>query len=178
VLRRQLVLKRSARRYAPAPRCTQPDGDGAEAAAADEEPDFKGRHGDGEACSPREARVQHLQLEGFGRKLEIALAAGTVDRETLDAAGELLHAHIRLEERQLFPLIEELVPDDELQRLGLAGSDVTLRRSAPAPDELVETRSATRALLAGTQPESAISGEQCRRRQPVVAPPAPARPAL
>jgi hypothetical protein len=53
------------------------------------------------------------------------VAAGTVDRETLDAAGELLDAHIRLEERQLFPLIEELVPDDELGRLGLASRDVT-----------------------------------------------------
>src|SRR5438874_6587999 len=38
----------------------------------------------------REARAQHMQLGGFARKLEIAVAAGTVDRETLDAAGELL----------------------------------------------------------------------------------------
>jgi len=28
----------------------------------------------------REARVQHIQLEGFARKLEIAVAAGSVDR--------------------------------------------------------------------------------------------------
>ena len=66
-----------------------------------------------------------MQLEGFARKLEIAMAAGIVDRETLAAAGALLDAHIRLEERELFPLIEELVPDDELQRLGLAGRDGT-----------------------------------------------------
>jgi hypothetical protein len=43
----------------------------------------------------------------------------------LDAAGALLDAHIRLEERQLFPLIEELVPDHELRRLGLADRDAT-----------------------------------------------------
>jgi len=43
----------------------------------------------------------------------------------LDATGELLDAHIRLEERQLFPLIEELVPNDELRTLGLASRDVT-----------------------------------------------------
>ena len=73
----------------------------------------------------REARVQHMQLEGFARKLEVAVAAGIVDRETLHAAGGLLDAHIRLEERQLFPLIEELVPDDQLRRLGLASRDVT-----------------------------------------------------
>jgi hypothetical protein len=66
-----------------------------------------------------------VQLGGFARKLEIAVAAGIVDRETLDAAGKLLDAHIRLEERQLFPLIEELVPADELRRLGLASKDVT-----------------------------------------------------
>ena len=32
----------------------------------------------------------------FARKLDIAVAAGIVDRETLDAAVQLLHAHIRL----------------------------------------------------------------------------------
>ena len=66
-----------------------------------------------------------MQLQGFARKLEIAVAAGIVDRETLAAAGALLDAHIRLEERQLFPLIEELVPDGELRRLGLADRDAT-----------------------------------------------------
>jgi hemerythrin-like domain-containing protein len=82
----------------------------------------------------REARVQHIQLEGFARKLDIALAAGSVDRETLDGAGELLEAHIRLEERQLFPLIEELVPDDELRRLGLADRDATCAVRRPPLD--------------------------------------------
>jgi hypothetical protein len=53
----------------------------------------------------------------FARTLEVAVAAGGADRETLDAAGDLLDAHSRLEERQLFPLIEELVPSDELRRL-------------------------------------------------------------
>jgi len=71
----------------------------------------------------REARVQHMQLEGLARKLDIAVRAGLVDRETLDAAAALLDAHIRLEERQLFPLIEELVPDEELRRLALADRD-------------------------------------------------------
>src|SRR5438034_1348515 len=45
----------------------------------------------------REARVEHVQLEGCARKLQVAVAAGIVDRETLAAAGELLDAHIRLE---------------------------------------------------------------------------------
>jgi hemerythrin-like domain-containing protein len=91
------------------------------------------RHVQPQPAPLREARVQHMQLEGFARKLDIAVAAGSVDRETLHAAGELLDAHIRLEERQLFPLIEELVPDEELRRLGLASRDVTCAVSAPRP---------------------------------------------
>jgi hypothetical protein len=74
-----------------------------------------------------------VQLQGFARKVEIAVAAGSVDRETLDAAGALLDAHIRLEERQLFPLIEELVPDGELRRLGLADRDATCAVRPPPP---------------------------------------------
>jgi hemerythrin-like domain-containing protein len=83
------------------------------------------RHVPSQPAPLREARVQHMQLEGLARKLGIAVRTGLVDRETLDAAAELLDAHIRLEERQLFPLIEELVPDDELQRLALAGRDAS-----------------------------------------------------
>jgi hypothetical protein len=83
------------------------------------------RHVQSPPAPLREARVHHVQLEGFARTLGIAVAAGMVDRETLDAAGELLDAHIRLEERQLFPLIEELVPEAELGRLGLASRDLT-----------------------------------------------------
>jgi hemerythrin-like domain-containing protein len=91
------------------------------------------RHVRSQPAPLRDARIQHVRLEGFARTLEIAVAAGSVDRGTLDAAGELLEAHIRLEERQLFPLIEELVPDDELRRLGLASRDVTCAVRHPPP---------------------------------------------
>src|SRR5918996_2059021 len=40
----------------------------------------------------REARVQHVQLAGFARTLEIAVAAGSADRETLAAAGRMVLA--------------------------------------------------------------------------------------
>ena len=81
------------------------------------------RHVSSQPVPLREVLVQHLQLQGFARKLGIAVAAGMVDRQTLQAVGELLEAHIRLEERELFPLIEELVPDDELRGLGLTDRD-------------------------------------------------------
>jgi hypothetical protein len=93
------------------------------------------RHVQSQPAPLREARLQHVQLEGFACKLDIAVAAGIVERETLHAAGELLDAHIRLEERQLFPLIEELVPDDELRRLGLASRNVACV-VRPPPHEL------------------------------------------
>jgi hemerythrin-like domain-containing protein len=89
------------------------------------------RHVQSEPAPLREARVQHLQLEGFARTLDVAVTAGSLDRETLDAVGELLDAHVRLEERQLFPLIEELVPDDELRRLELASRDATCAARHP-----------------------------------------------
>ena len=89
------------------------------------------RHVPSQPALLREAHAQHVQLQGFARKLAIAGAAGIVDRETLAAAGELLDAHIRLEERQLFPLIEELVPDDELRRLALADRDATCAGRRP-----------------------------------------------
>jgi len=41
-----------------------------------------------------------------------------------------------LRSEQLFPLIEHLVPDDELLRLGLARRDVTCAVRRPAPHEL------------------------------------------
>jgi hypothetical protein len=78
-------------------------------------PAWTGRRGPDPGGGRRQAR----------RASSIAVAAGITDRETLDAPGELLDAHIRLEERQLFPLIEELVPDDELRSLGLASRDAT-----------------------------------------------------
>src|SRR5438876_11823783 len=83
------------------------------------------RHVTSQPAPLGEARVQHVQLQGFARKLDIAVAASIVDRETLNAVGELLDAHIRLEERRLFPLIEELVSEGELRRLGLADRDAT-----------------------------------------------------
>jgi hypothetical protein len=91
------------------------------------------RHVPAQFALLREARVQHVLLQGFARKLQIAVAAGIVDRETLDAAGALLDAHIRLEEQQLLPLIEALVPDGEPRRLGLADRDATCALRPPPP---------------------------------------------
>jgi hemerythrin-like domain-containing protein len=44
--------------------------------------------------------------------------------ERLHALGERLEAHVRHEERVLFPLIEEALPDDELVRVARAVDEV------------------------------------------------------
>ncbi len=48
------------------------------------------RHVPSQPAPLRQARLQHVQLEGFARTLEIAVAAGSVAREPLDAAGDCL----------------------------------------------------------------------------------------
>jgi hypothetical protein len=42
---------------------------------------------------------------------------GLVNPETLEGIGELLETHIRLEEREVFPLIEEVLPEEGLKEV-------------------------------------------------------------
>lgn len=52
------------------------------------------------------------------RRLAGALAAGPPgELSTLHELGQQLEQHIRREERELFPLIESSLPEDELRRL-------------------------------------------------------------
>lgn len=61
--------------------------------------------------------IEHVRVHGLVRRLESEVEATSVERDTLRAIGELLQAHIRLEEGTLFPLIEELVAEQDLRRL-------------------------------------------------------------
>lgn len=61
--------------------------------------------------------TEHVEL----RRRALDLDAGADPELTaLRELGERLESHIRLEERVLFPLIEEALPGDELERLGAA----------------------------------------------------------
>jgi hemerythrin-like domain-containing protein len=66
---------------------------------------------------PAIARVltEHVDLRGRGQDLE---RSADPDPATLRELGERLESHIRFEERVLFPMMEEALPDDELERLG------------------------------------------------------------
>ena len=67
--------------------------------------------------SPLVDRVlrEHMQLHGLVRALRFEAVAGDVRPETLAGLGAFIRDHVRLEERELFPLLEtaltEMAPD-------------------------------------------------------------------
>ena len=59
---------------------------------------------------------EHLAI----RREALRLEAGATTLEEAQELGRLLHDHVRFEERQLFPMIERALSDDQLDRLGAA----------------------------------------------------------
>jgi mannose-6-phosphate isomerase-like protein (cupin superfamily) len=92
--------------------------------------------GDGE--DPPEALVRalvdHARLHALAGAIDAAAAAGEVPGGLLGAAGSLLEEHVRLEERVLFPLIEETVDEERLAALRLPGADGARRGAATVAD--------------------------------------------
>lgn len=76
-----------------------------------------------------EVLLQHQRLHALAAELTDQLADGEVDRDLMRTVAELLESHTRLEERRLFPLIEQLVPDERLDRLARRGAEPAARRS-------------------------------------------------
>ena len=72
-------------------------------------------HADASAEPVVRVLVDHVEIRRAAH--ELGDARGTVDIELLHALGERLEAHVRHEERVLFPMIEEALPDDELVRV-------------------------------------------------------------
>jgi hemerythrin-like domain-containing protein len=67
---------------------------------------------------PGDARVVQMLVEHVRiRAAAAALATGSVELEALHALGTALEAHVRLEEREVFPLIEESLPDEAAEAL-------------------------------------------------------------
>jgi hemerythrin-like domain-containing protein len=61
--------------------------------------------------------TEHVDLRRRGQDLE---AGGVRDPAQLWELGERLESHIRHEERVLFPMIEQALPTEDLERLGAA----------------------------------------------------------
>jgi hemerythrin-like domain-containing protein len=85
------------------------------------------RHG-GDLSHPSvvEMLAQHARIRGLAMELGDELGRQGVQVETLRALGEQLEAHIRLEERRVFPFIEETLPERAL-------NEVTSRLEASEP---------------------------------------------
>ncbi len=73
-----------------------------------------------------EMLAQHARIRGLAMELGDELGRQGVQGETLRKLGEQLEAHIRLEERRVFPFIEETLPEHALK-------EVTSRLEASKP---------------------------------------------
>jgi hemerythrin-like domain-containing protein len=72
------------------------------------------RHGEHDHPAVVRVLVEHVDLR---RRGEDVAAAADPDPVALNELGERLERHIRHEERVLFPLIEQALPQDEAARL-------------------------------------------------------------
>jgi hemerythrin-like domain-containing protein len=61
--------------------------------------------------------TQHALIRGLAMQLSDELKQGRIRDDTLRNLGERLEAHIRLEEREAFPFIEETLPEHALQEV-------------------------------------------------------------
>ena len=64
-----------------------------------------------------EMLLQHARIRGLVMGLSDEVKDGSVRLETLGSIGELLETHIRLEEREVFPTIEEALPEEALREV-------------------------------------------------------------
>ncbi len=60
---------------------------------------------------------QHAHIRGLAMQLGDELEGEGIREDTLRNLGEQLEAHIRLEEREVFPFIEEALPEGALQEV-------------------------------------------------------------
>ena len=79
-------------------------------------------------------RSEHGTLRGFFARAE----ARKLDAAALKTFGETLAQHIRTEERQLFEQMQQLIPAEQLARLGAAMDDYF--RSSGMPGATCELR--------------------------------------
>lgn len=76
------------------------------------------RHGGDLAAEPvQEMVADHARIRGLVMELLEEDHSGEVSTDTLREIGERLEAHIRLEERRVFPLVEAALPDEGLEEI-------------------------------------------------------------
>jgi hemerythrin-like domain-containing protein len=63
----------------------------------------------------------HLRLHAMVRSVKRQISDGEADPELLRNIADLLKEHVHFEEQDLFPLVERLVPEEELNDLATVG---------------------------------------------------------
>lgn len=63
----------------------------------------------------------HLRVHALARGVKRGLTAGEVDAQDTTKISNLLTDHVRFEEQQLFPLVEEILSEEDLQDLATSG---------------------------------------------------------
>ncbi len=115
--------------------------------------------------------LEHQRIHALVRRVEIGLAANQADPSLMRELADLLEAHVRLEERRLFPAIEETLPeaslgDLDLQRTREAAKSLVIDLSAPGgsgPLWGTETEDLNATLLswaAGDGPPEHVNSER------------------
>ncbi len=81
-----------------------------------------------------EARIkaEHRELEQLVAQLERTLDAAADPRELMEQIGELIHDHVRYEERRFFERVQERLSAAELAELGRAIADHRAARISPS----------------------------------------------
>lgn len=67
------------------------------------------------------ALAEHLRVRARVRLLKRGLVDGKAEPTQLTELSKLLTAHVRFEEREVFPLVERLLSEDELTDLATSG---------------------------------------------------------
>jgi hemerythrin-like domain-containing protein len=65
------------------------------------------------------ALLEHQRIHACAQRLRESVATGSADAAVMRQLGDLLHAHVRLEERELFPLIETTVSEQALAEIAI-----------------------------------------------------------
>jgi quercetin dioxygenase-like cupin family protein/hemerythrin-like domain-containing protein len=81
------------------------------------------------------ALLDHQRLHALALQLSAVLRSGSPDPVVMHALGELLEAHVRREEQELFPLIERLLTGETLDGLVLRENDAISSGAEAVPSE-------------------------------------------
>jgi hemerythrin-like domain-containing protein len=77
---------------------------------------------------------QHARVRGLVMQLSDEYADGSLRPETLGKISTLLEAHIRPEEREVFPVIEEVLPETALKEVA---SRLAVKEAGPRTEPWV-----------------------------------------